>query len=276
MKKLFTLLLSAALTSTYAQQHQLTKIWETDSLAVPESVLINEKQDFLFTSLIDGGGNVADGKGGVAKIGLDGRILDASWVTGLNAPKGIAKFGKKLYVADLTEVAVINISSKKVESKIPVIGSVFLNDVTVDNKGNAYVSDTRTGKIYKIRGTKVELWIENVADANGLKAINDDLYVLSGTKLIKISADKKITTIAQGFAKNGDGVEPLRNGDFIVTCWSGLVYYVSKTGNIELLLDTQGDKINTADLAVNQQKNIIYIPTFNHKSVIAYKLSEKQ
>ena len=275
MKNFLTILFCATLTASYGQKHQLTKIWETDSLAVPESVLINDKKDFLFTSLIDGGGNVADGRGGIAKISLDGKILDANWVSGLNAPKGIGKSGKKLYVADLTEVAVVNIASRKVELKIPIIGSVFLNDVTVDSKGNAFVSDTRIGKIYKIKGNKAELWIENIADANGLKAINDDLYVLSGKKLLKISPDKTITTVAEGFAKNGDGVEPLQNGDFIVTCWNGLVYYVSKDGSIELLLDTQSQKINTADLAVNQAENILYIPTFNHKSIIAYKLSEK-
>ncbi|WP_207421015.1 ATP-binding protein [Desertivirga brevis] len=271
MKKLFPLLILAVVSSAQAQ-HQLVKLWETDSLAIPESVLPNFNEKMLYVSLIDGVPNAADGKGGIAKVGMDGKITNASWVTGLNAPKGMGKHGNKLYVADLTEVVVVNASSGKVETRIPAEGSVFLNDVAIDNKGVVYVSDTRTGKIYRIKNDKAEIWMENISDANGLKMIGNDLYILSGTKMIRVNQEKVITTIAQGFAKNGDGLEPLKNGDFIVSCWSGLVYYVSSNGQIELLLDTQESKINTADIGLDRDKNIVYIPTFNNKTVIAYQL----
>lgn len=274
MKKLLPLLLLAVVTRTQAQ-HQLVKLWETDSMAVPESVLPSFKENILYVSLIDGVPNAADGKGGIAKVRTDGKIINPSWVSGLNAPKGMGRVGDKLYVADLTEVVVINTGTGKVETRIPAEGAVFLNDVAIDNKGIVYVSDTRTGKVYRVINNKAEIWLENISDANGLRIIGDDLYILSGTKLIKVTTEKVITTIAQGFGKNGDGLEPLNNGDFIASCWSGLVYYVSKTGQIELLLDTQDSKINTADIGVDRNKNIIYIPTFNHKSIIAYQLKNK-
>jgi len=274
MKKLFTLILSAAFTTLQAQ-HKLTKLWETDTLAVPESVLPSIKDNFLYTSLINGGATDVDGNGSIAKVSLNGKIINANWVSGLNAPKGLGKWGNKLYVADLKEVVVINTVTGKIERKIPAGGSVFLNDIAVDNKGVVYVSDTRVGKVYRIRNNQAEVWLENIADANGLKAIGNDLYILSGTKLIRVNQNKEIKTIAQGFAKNGDGVEQLKSGDFVVSCWNGLVYYVSASGKIELLLNTQDSKINTADIGLNSEKNIIYIPTFNHKSIIAYQLSNK-
>ena len=70
---LFTTILTA--TALNAQQHKLEKLWETDSvIAVPESVL--PVKNILYVSLIDGGGWDADGKGGVAKLSPDGKILD--------------------------------------------------------------------------------------------------------------------------------------------------------------------------------------------------------
>ena len=272
MKHIFSLLLCGSMLSCSGQQHQLIKLWETGNLAIPESVLPDFKEQVLYTSLIDGAGNAVDGKGGIAKLSPDGKIIDANWITGLNAPKGLGKFGNKLYVADLTEVVIIDIKKGKILSKIPISNSVFLNDITIDAKGRVYVSDTRTGKIHRLINDKVELWMENIPGVNGLKAIGEDLYMLSETRLLKTSKNKEITKIAEGFAKNGDGLEPLKNGDFIVSCWNGLIYYVYSDGKIELLLDTQDQKMNTADIGINAEENIIYVPTFNKSSIIAFQL----
>ena len=74
---------------TSAQKHQLEKVWETDAIvAIPESVL--PEQNILYVSLIDGGAWDADGIGGVGKLSLNGKNYDSSWITGLNAPKGLA------------------------------------------------------------------------------------------------------------------------------------------------------------------------------------------
>jgi hypothetical protein len=273
MKLLYTLILGSSIAiSCKAQNHQLIKIWESDSLAVPESVLPSLKEHILYTSLINGHSSAIDGNGSIAKVSMKGKILDPVWVKGLNAPKGLGRFQNKLYVADLTEVVVIDIPAKKIIAKIPAEGSMFLNDIAVDAKGIVYVSETRKGKIYRIVNKKAEVWLENIENANGLKVIGNDLYILSGAKLIKANPKKEITTVAEGFAKPGDGVESLSNGDFIVSCWNGLIYYVYKNGKIELLIDTQAKKINTADIGIDPVKNIIYVPTFNKKSIIAFQL----
>ncbi|HTM93493.1 MAG TPA: hypothetical protein VL095_13830, partial [Flavisolibacter sp.] len=65
MKHILTIALISLLTSANAQQHQLQKLWETDSIvAIPESVLYTK--DGMFVSLIDGAPWEADGKGGIA------------------------------------------------------------------------------------------------------------------------------------------------------------------------------------------------------------------
>jgi hypothetical protein len=251
-------------------QHKLEKLWETPAIiAIPESVLPG--QNILFVSLIDGGGWDADGKGGVGKLSLNGKNYDSTWTTGLNAPKGLGKFGNRLYAADINEVVVINISNGKVEKKISVPDAQMLNDITVSDKGIVYVSDSKTGKIWKIQNDQPSVFLENIKGANGLKAIGNDLIFAEGKNLNKADANKKITHIAE-VTEGIDGIEPVGNGDFLVTSWVGYIYYVHADGHFETLLETHDQKINAADIGYNAEKKIVYVPTFLAKKVVAYKL----
>lgn len=269
---LFSIALVLISSGTKAQVKLSEPIWEAkENLPITESVLYRADTKELYVSLIDGAGNVKDGKGGVAILNLDGSIKNAQWITGLNAPKGLAKYKNTLYIADITAVVSVDILSGKIKHKLEIDGAVFLNDLTIDNKGILYVSDTRTNKIYQIKDKNYSLYLDNVTSANGLKWVKNDLFVLAGTELWKIDNKKQITVFAKGFEKVGDGLEPLENGDFIVTCWAGIIYYVKADGSIEKIQDVQG-KMNTADLGYNPQEKIIYIPTFNQNSVIAYQL----
>lgn len=273
--KFLSLLVFMTLTFAAKAQKLSQVVWETSNLAVPESVLYSATEKSLFVSLIDGAGNAKDGKGGIAVLNTDGSIKNAKWIEDLNAPKGLALYKKTLYVADIDAVVSIDISSGKIINKLEIENAIFLNDVTVDNKGVVYVSDTRANKIYCIKNGRSELYLQNVTNANGLKWIDKELYVLANTELWKIDEKKNISVLAKGFEKSGDGLEQLKNGDFIVSCWAGLIYYVKANGEIRKLQDVQG-QMNTADLGYNEKENLIYVPTFNHNSVIAYKLLVNQ
>jgi sugar lactone lactonase YvrE len=260
----------AMITLAATAQHKLEKIWETAAnVAVPESVL--PEQNILYVSLIDGGGWDADGKGGVGKLSLNGKDYDSTWATGLNAPKGLGKFENQLYAADINEVAVINVNTGKVEKKIAIPGGQMLNDITVSDKGVVYVSDSKTGKIWKIENGQPSVFLENINGANGLKAIGNDLIFAEGKLLKKADANKNITQIAE-VTEGIDGIEPVGNGDFLVTSWVGYIYYVHADGHFETLLETHDQKINAADIGYNPQKKILYVPTFLAKKVVAYQL----
>lgn len=275
MKKIFVILLVIVIAScgqTQQAEHTLEKLWEsTEQLPVPESVLYMPERAELFVSLIDGEGTAKDGKGGVAILNLDGSLKDPAWVEGLNAPKGMAVHDNLLYVADITDVVVIDINNGEVINEIPVEGATFLNDVTADASGKVYVSDTRQNKIFLIDNNSATLYLDDVPSVNGVKIIDGDLYVLAGPELWHLDQDKNKTIIAEGFEQGGDGLEPVGNGDYLVTCWAGLIYYVKADGSIHKLLDVQG-QMNTADLGYNTEERILYIPTFNNNSVVAYKL----
>lgn len=257
---------------TNAQEKKIEVIWESkEQLPTPESVLYYPKDNVLFVSLIDGSGSEKDGKGGVALLNTDGSIKNATWVTGLNAPKGLAIHKGLLYIADITDVIVVDVVTGNIIDEIPVQGSTFLNDVTVDDSGIVYISDTRENKIFQLRNGKASLYLDNVPSVNGLKAEGGKLLALAGKEFWSIDANKKVTVFTKGFDQGGDGLEPVGNGDYIVTCWVGLVYYVKANGEIQKMLDVQG-KMNTADLGYNQKEGVLYIPTFNSNSVVAYKL----
>src|SRR5688572_6732730 len=151
MKKITSIFLVVFAIHANAQTHQLVKLWETDTvIAIPESVLPDTKKGILYVTLIDGGGWDVDGKGGIAKMDIDGKKYKSDWITGMHAPKGMAIVDKKMYVADITQVYVIDIKKDKIVKKIAWDSAKGLNDVTVDDKGIVYVSDSRTGKIWRI------------------------------------------------------------------------------------------------------------------------------
>jgi hypothetical protein len=274
MKITFAFILLFIVTScTSHAQHSVTKLWSTDStLAIPESVLYDAQNKLLYTSLINGKPDSADGVGGIAKVGLDGKIIDANWVTGLDAPKGLGKFGNTLYAADLTQVDVIDIPTAKVVKRIPVPGAMFLNDITVDANGIVYVSDTRLAKVFRIENGTATEYLSNLKNANGVLAVNNDVYILASGTLYKADANKKLTIITNGMDESTDGVEQVSGGDFIVSSWNGIVYYVKQNGIKETLFDTRAQKISSADIGYDAQNKIIYVPTFFGKSIVAYQL----
>ena len=268
--KLLLPLLALVTINLNAQQHRLEKIWETDSvIAIPESVL--PFKDILYISLIDGAGWTADGKGGIAKLTSGGKIVDTAWVTGLSAPKGMGIIGNKLYVADMQEVVVIDMEKGKIEKKIKIDSAKGLNDITITDKGIIYVSDTRGNKIWRLQNDIAELYLDSVTNVNGLRAIGDDLFIGWGKTFIKANVQKQTTKITE-VLQQIDGIEPVGNGDFILTAWMGYIWYAYADGRVETLLETHQQKRNTADIGYDQQKRILYVPTFNAKTVVAYNL----
>lgn len=266
---LFALMISA---EGRAQQ-SLEKIWETEAnLPVPESVLFDSDAKVLYVSLIDGKGGEKDGKGGVALVGTDGTIKNADWITGLNAPKGLGKYKGKLYIADLDEVVVADIKTGKVEKKIAVPEAKFLNDVTVDKSGNVYVSDSQTKNIHVIKNGTPSVHYVSAERPNGLLAVGKDLLILDSGNLYKLGADKQAVKLAEGMEKSTDGIEEVKPGEYIVSCWAGVVYYVTDKGSVQTLLDTRDSSTNSADIGYDAKKKIVYVPTFMKNSVAAYQL----
>jgi sugar lactone lactonase YvrE len=276
MKKLALLGALLLATGAQAQTHKLTQVWETDTtLKVPESVRFDAKRKVLYVSNIDGEPWAADGKGSIAKVGLDGKVIAAEWVTGLDCPKGLvlSRDGKRLYAADIGGIVVIDIDAGKIEKKIAIPEGIQLNDLASDGKDTLYISDSKGKKVYAVKGDAVTVELDEkvLKGPNGLLVHRGKLYVLDNNSLNEVQADKSLRVVVGGMEGGTDGLEHVKGDDFLVSVWSGAVWYVSGA-NKELLFDGKAANTKTADIGWDPATKTVYVPTFAKNSVVAFKV----
>ncbi|HEY6528732.1 MAG TPA: GTP-binding protein [Cellvibrionaceae bacterium] len=275
----FLLFLNASIwlcACSHKPEFTLQQIWKTEGFLVPESVLIvgEGAQQRLFVSQIDGKGGDADGKGGIAEINAEGAIINANWISGLNAPKGMAAFNDRMYVADLTQLIIIDINEDKIIQKLPLPQAQFANDVAVDKNGIVFVSDTMANQVYRIENGYASVLVKNADGANGLSLSDKGVFIGCGEELKFYDFQKKsLDTLESGFTKNLDGIATLDDRHLLVSVWAGKIYEYKLDGHKKaVLLDSIEQKINTADIAVDQKSRVLYVPNFLNNSVTAYKV----
>jgi hypothetical protein len=268
------LFIAVFFSTTLFAQHSLTKLWETDSLLkVPESVLFDAANKVLYVANIEGTDPWAkDGKGSIGKVGLDGKIISAEWISGLNAPKGMGLYKGKLYVADFENIVVIDIAKGVIEKLIPVEGAVGLNDISVGMDGIIWVSDSKGKKIFKVENEKASLYLDNLKGPNGVLMRGKDFYIVDAGSFYKVGDDKTLTMVAEGMEGGTDGIENVTGNDFLVSCWQGAIWYINDKGEKQLLLDTKAEKKNTADIGFDPATKTVYVPTFWRNTVVAYQV----
>lgn len=258
--------------TTVAQEPQvrLEEAWATEAvLETPESALYNPEEKMLYVSNIVGESNKKDGKGYISKISMDGQVVNKEWVTGLDAPKGMAMMNGTLYVTNVDELVAID-SNGKITKRYPVKGAKFLNDlVTADNK--ILFTDMQDNKIYAFQDGNITVWKDkNLKDPNGLAYQNGKVLVASNT-LDVVSQEGENEELATGI-NAGDGIGVVDDNSYLVSNWHGEVYYVEKGKDKVKLLDTKDQKMNTADITYIPEENLLLVPTFNNNRVVAYKL----
>jgi hypothetical protein len=262
-------------------------LWEATGLKTPESALPDLGGAFAYVSNVNGKPTDKDGNGFISKVSLkDGKVTELEWVKGLNGPKGMALSDGKLYVADIDQLVAIDPANGKIVARFDAPGAKFLNDVTADGKGSVYVSDSTTSTIWRLADGKLEKWLEGEAlkFPNGLHAQGDKLIVAGwgapGTSaeksdpanLLEVStADKSVKNLGDGTAVgNLDGIEPLGNGNYLVTDWvAGALYEIEPGGKAKQLLDlNQG----SADIAYVPSQHLLLIPMMMDNKVAAYRV----
>jgi DNA-binding beta-propeller fold protein YncE len=253
----------------------------------------------LFVSNVDGKPDQKDQKGFISKVSpSNGSIIELNWVTGLNAPKGIAisDNNSRLYVSDITDLVEIDTDNGKIIKRFNAPGSVFLNDVVSDNEGNIYVSDTITNTIYKLdtnakdnSTSSLQVWLQSsqLNGPNGLHVDNNKnkLIVASLGDMSKPGAGIKVVDLKNkaisSLGKEGttspfgglDGIvsDATETHYYVTDNPAGKVYTVNADGTgYETLIDlhTQG----AADLEFIPSQNMIIIPLMQDNKLVAYKL----
>ncbi|MFN4007717.1 MAG: SMP-30/gluconolactonase/LRE family protein [Chitinophagaceae bacterium] len=274
MMRIGVLIIVLSLTGKCWSQPKLTQLWVSDTiLKTPESVVFDGAGKRLLVSCMHNNLTEKKGTGTIAAIDLDGKPISMVWSTTLNSPKGMLLVNDFVFVTDINEVVAIDARNGNILKRVTVDGAVFLNDIAVAEDGMIYVSDTRTGRIYKIEQLKASLYTEGLKNPNGLLCLGKDLYVLANGNLIKYDEKRQATILATGMEASTDGLIMVNKKDFLVSCWNGVIYYVTGEGKVTQLLDVRNEKINTADIGYDFKKKIVYVPNFYKNTVTAYQLS---
>lgn len=264
-----------AQSETY-QSEKLEKKWEVTGLSVPESVLPVPEKGILYVSNI-GVNNPTEkeGNGFISILSIDGKIKTLKWCDKLNSPKGMDISGDKLYVSEVDRIAQIDLITGKKLNEYPIEGAVFLNDIAAASDGSLYISDSRTGTIYKLKDGEVSVFVksDDFPNPNGVVFKKGKLLLGTGNKIVKIDLATK--EVKDYFLNTGgvDGLAIVDEDIIIFSDWPGKVHIMKKGEEKELLLDTSMlETTKTADFGFITGKNLIYIPTFFANSVICYKL----
>lgn len=274
-----------------ADNLNLIKQWQTEShLKQPESVVYDIMRRSIYVSNINGEPSVADGNGFISLIANDGKIEKLKWIDGLNAPKGMAMLGKKLFVTDINELLVIDVETAKISKRFKADDKSFLNDVAVTSSGVIYVTDTVNNRIYRLYQGKLEMWLEDpkLENPNGLYI--DNKYIIVGSwgtptdgwrtdipgHIVLISPeDKHIKDFADGSPiGNLDGLARYDNNSFLVTDWmQGELKLVKSDGQVVTLLEIgQG----SADILYQRSRNLLLIPQMSKGNLVAYTLKTSE
>lgn len=255
----------------------LEEAWISDSVfKTPESVLYNSDDNILYVSNINGTPGEKDGNGFISKLSLDGDPVELEWVKGLNAPKGMGVSDTSLFVTDIDELVQISLSTGEIAGRFPVEGAGFLNDVTVDDGGVVYFSDSETGKIYRFSDGQVEVFLDSAVDGvNGLLYESGRLLALvNGDRTIReIDINSRSIDSLASFSGHGDGIVAANDSSYLISNWEGEIYYWTRGEEPTRLLDTKDENINAADIDYAMKENLLLTPTFFNNRVMAYRLA---
>lgn len=265
----------SAQTSKEGHSPSLQKIWETPEILITcESVCYNDASKTIFASCIDGNPTEKDGNGFITQLSITGEITMLKWVVGLNAPKGMGIFGNKLFVTDIDRIVEIDIENAEITNEYQVEGARFLNDITISNDGDVYISDMATAKIHRIKQGIVETWFtsEGFVNPNGLYYENNELLVgtRNGIYSVRIE-DKRLWHLIKDTG-GIDGIEADGQGNYIISDWQGKIQLVNIEKDPIVLLNTSEQGINAADIDYILDRNILLVPTFSDNRVMAYEL----
>jgi sugar lactone lactonase YvrE len=260
----------------------------SEGMDSPESVSYDADSGFLFVSQIGGQAADKDGNGRISKLTLDGKVVDANWVTGLNGPKGQASRRGTLWVADIDEVVGVEIKTGRITSHLKIDGAQFLNDLAIAPDGTIYTSDSFGNRIYAIKDGKPSVFFEGdtIPLPNGVLVDGGRLLVAADGRparggaaggvpatLVAIDfATKQLTPVAKAPIGTPDGVEHDGHNGFVLSdVGAGRILQVAPDGSVKMLRQLAPQ---AADICYIPGRHLLIVPHLGLNKVAAYDLNE--
>ena len=256
------------------ESQTLRKLWELPrKLKYPESVVYDSKRDFLYVSNYFNNGNEF-----ISKITLGGKIVELSWVSGLRQPTGLCLSDEYLYAVDRRSLFKIDIDSAKIVATYPIPGAAFPNDITADEAGHLYITDSQKNAIIMFSNGQFTSFLEGPQ----LSGVNGILYD-RGRLLVGVTGDASIKQIDVGSKEIStlallepgsvmDGLRKDGKGNYLFSDYNGRLFRLSRTGKVDMLLNTKAPQRPCADFEYIPDRRLLIIPSLLDNRIITYKL----
>jgi len=222
-------------------------------------------------------------KAGNSIVQLDSLNKLTNFVTtGLKNPKGLLIVGDTLISVNNTTVQGFLLSNASQVLNVSISGSIWMNDVTTDEIGNIYVSDTETNKIHKVSlKTKEYTTLTTISGGpNGLlyDRSNNSLLICNSGSNAKIFsynlATSVLTTLVTTKFSDLDGLARDNCGNIYVSSWgTNSVYAYDAQFKNPPTVVSKGHN-GPADISINAQSQILAIPNFDANSIALINLNK--
>jgi hypothetical protein len=271
-----------------AQADPIAKpIWSaTEGIDSPESVYYDAGSGFIFSSQIVGDASAKDGNGRIVKLTIDGKVVDANWAKGLDAPKGLRSYRDTLYVADIDQIVGFDIKSGRETSRVKIADAKFLNDLCTGRAGVIYATDSFANRVWAVRNGVASLFSDapQLELPNGILVDGNRVVVATdgrpgrgggGTPGSLFAIDlttKAVTQVTTQSIGTPDGLELDGRGGYIVSdVGGGRIFHVTAGGDVRQIrqLDRQ-----PADISFVPARKLLLVPHLGLNRVSAYDLSD--
>lgn len=262
--------------------HAADPVWTiARCVGAPSHAVYDAELQALYVSQISGEGDARDGVGAISRIDLDGTMRECEWVSGLDAPKGIALYKKTLWVTDIDRLHRIDVEKGEVVECLEVPRAKFLTGIAVDSDGAIYLADMLASRVYHYRdgrfvvhssGADLESPAGLAIDEGRLVVAPWGLTADYSTKvpgrLLFVERQKpRAVTAPLGnlYGLASDGAGGWLASDFT----SGAVFhYSARTGIREVLKVSPG----AAGIAYVPSKDLLIVPELTENRISAYEL----
>lgn len=255
----------------------------------PESILHDEVADVYLVSNINGNPAAKDDNGFISRVSPDGQMSELKWIDGaaedvmLNAPKGLAIVGDRLYVADIDHVRMFNRTTGAPEGEVMIEGGTFVNDIAPAPDGGVYVSDSGiefTEEGMMPTGSAAVMHIspdgevmtlasgDSLMAPNGLVMAEQGLIMVpfGGAQVTLIQDDMTTETLGTSPGGSLDGVVEARDGRLIFSSWeTSSIYTMDDEGAIRLLYS---ELPSPADIGYDAERDLVLVPIFNENRIV--------
>jgi len=242
-------------------------VWRSSTLKGPESIAYDAgAKRFLISNTLGHS---------IVTMSLDGKY-GQFLKKGLNSPRGIAIWGKRLYVADENTLRIIDPANGKLIKNIPIPEARMLNDLALDKTGLVYLTDTVADCVFIVdsaSGKAEKLNSPLLKKPNGIiyDMPRDQMFIVGFSRrspILSLSTkDRSITVFMDSIYSDLDGIAIDDLGRIYVSSWSeDMIFMIPQEQN--RFIARFKDIANAADIYYYLPNNELIVPLFNKNKII--------